>query len=147
MVRKRKGYVAGDEVDSRCTKCKLVLAHIVVAMVGDKIAKVQCSTCNGVHAYRPPPSPSEATAQKRRAERKTTSQDPTGGRSSASEFDALTKGKDLSKAQKYSTKMQMAVDDAVDHPSFGLGIVTEIRENGKAHVAFKDGGRVLIFGR
>ena len=147
MPRVRKGYQAGDEVDAKCTKCKLVLAHTIVAMVGDRIARVRCNTCNGEHAYRSPPSASEATAKKRRAERKTGPLEKPGSRSSATEFEVLVRGKDLSRANKYSPAMTLKLDDAVDHPSFGIGLVTEIREGHKAHVAFPSGGRVLIFGR
>ncbi len=144
---RRTGYVAGDEVDSKCTKCKMVLAHTIVAMVGDKIARVKCNTCNGEHAYRPPPTASEATAAKRRAERKAAQADPVGSRSSAEEFDVLTKGHDLGTTEKYSPKMELKLDSVVEHPKFGVGIVTEIRESCKAHVAFPEGGRILIYGR
>src|SRR5437867_11032714 len=101
----RTGYKAGDEVDSKCTKCKMVLAHVIVAMVGDQIARVKCNTCNGEHAYRPPPSASEATAKKRRAERKTSNIERMGGRAAASDYDVLTKGKDLTKTQPYAPSM------------------------------------------
>ena len=43
----------GSTVDSWCTKCKLVLAHTVEAMVEGKITRVHCNTCRGQHAYRP----------------------------------------------------------------------------------------------
>jgi hypothetical protein len=144
MVRR---YKAGDEVDSVCTKCKLLLAHTIIAMEGDKLAKVRCNTCNGVHAYRPPPTASEATAKKRRAERAASNADSGKGKSTPSEFETLTKGKDLSRASKYSPQLKLTVGDALDHATFGVGVVTEVREGNKAHVAFKDGGRVLIHGR
>lgn len=143
----RTGYKAGDEVDSRCTKCKLVLAHTIVAMVGDQIRKVKCNTCNGEHSYRPPPSASEATAKKRRAERKTSSVERAGGRATPSDYELLTKGKDLTHAEPYAITMTLTREDLVKHPKFGVGFVTEIREGLKAHVAFPDGGRILVFGR
>lgn len=146
-INRRTGYTAGDEVDSKCTKCKMVLSHVIVAMVGDKIARVKCNTCNGEHAYRPPPSASEATAARRRAERKAATGDAVGAKTSASEFDALVKGKDLAEPETYSPKMALALDSVIAHPKFGVGVVTEIRESSKAHVAFPEGGRVLIYGR
>jgi hypothetical protein len=143
----RTGFKAGDEVDSKCTKCKMVLAHTIVALVGDAIARVKCNTCGGEHAYRPPPSASEATAKKRRAERKSSNIERMGARASASEYESLTKGKDLTKAEQYTPTMKLSRDDVVQHPKFGVGLVTEIREGLKAHVAFPEGGRILIFGR
>ena len=143
----RTGYKAGDEVDSKCTKCKMVLAHVIVAMVGDAIARVKCNTCGGEHAYRPPPSASEATAKKRRAERKSSNIERIGTRASASDYEVLMKGKDAGTAQPYKPTMVLNRDDVITHPKFGVGLVTEIKEGQKAHVAFPDGGRILVYGR
>jgi hypothetical protein len=143
----RTGYKAGDEVDSKCTKCKMVLAHTIVAMVGDAIARVKCNTCGGEHAYRPPPSASEATAKKRRAERKSSNIERIGTRASASDYEVLMKGKDAGAAQPYKPTMTLNREDLISHPKFGVGLVTEIKEGHKAHVAFPDGGRILIYGR
>ncbi|MGB8933052.1 MAG: hypothetical protein WCC48_17540, partial [Anaeromyxobacteraceae bacterium] len=44
----------GGEVDALCTKCELVLAHTVIAMVGEVPVKVECNTCHGVHRYKNP---------------------------------------------------------------------------------------------
>lgn len=143
----RTGFKAGDEVDSKCTKCKMVLAHTIVAMVGDAIARVKCNTCGGEHAYRPPPSASEATAKKRRAERKSSGIERAGGRSTQSDYEVLIKGRDITKPTAYSPAMKLSRDDVIKHDKFGIGLVTEIREGFKAHVAFPDQGRILIFGR
>src|SRR6185436_14531339 len=40
------------EIDSWCTKCRLVLNHRVIAMVGTKPVRVECSTCGSHHNYR-----------------------------------------------------------------------------------------------
>lgn len=141
----KRGYSAGDEVDSKCNKCKLVLAHTIIAMNGDKVARVQCNTCRGPHAYRPPEGAKERTAARRRTTNK--APEEINAKTSASDFDTLIKGHDLSRAEKYSIRMQLKQNDAVNHPKFGIGLVTEIREGGKAHVAFRDGGRVLVYGR
>jgi len=152
MALRRTSYSAGDEVDAKCSKCKIdgvgdVVAHTIIAMKADKIARVKCNTCTAEHAYRAPPSASEATAAKRRAERKTTKTAPITPKTTPSEFDAITADKDLATAVKYSIKMELKINDIVEHPKFGVGVVTEIREHQKAHVAFQDGGRVLVYAR
>lgn len=43
--------------------------------------------------------------------------------------------------------MELKVNDVIEHPKFGVGVVTEIREHQKAHVAFPEGGRVLVYAR
>ena len=147
MKLRKTGYNAGDEVDSSCTKCKMVLAHTIVAMVGDQIARVKCNTCGGEHAYRPPPSASEATAKRRRAERKAAMADATTAIATAEDYENAIKGHDLAKAAKYSIKSPLALNDVVDHSKFGIGVVIELREGRKAQVAFPDGGRVLAHSR
>ena len=42
----------GGEVVAFCTKCRMDLAHTIIAMDGTKPARVQCNTCNGQHNYR-----------------------------------------------------------------------------------------------
>ena len=47
---------AGDIIEARCTKCREVLNHRIVAMVEGKVVRVECNTCNGVHNYHAPPA-------------------------------------------------------------------------------------------
>src|SRR6185295_16918693 len=47
-----KPLKAGGEGDSWCTKCRLVLNHRIIAMVGAKPVRVECSTCGSHHNYR-----------------------------------------------------------------------------------------------
>lgn len=42
----------GGEVDAACTKCKMLLGHTILAMVGSRIARVRCNTCQGEHNFR-----------------------------------------------------------------------------------------------
>ncbi len=64
----------GDIIDDFCVKCKRVMNHAVVSMVGEEAAKVRCRTCYSDHDYRheiaPPPKvdPRKAAlAEERRA--------------------------------------------------------------------------------
>ena len=70
------GKKVGGEVDVFCTRCKMELGHTILAMVGQTIARVQCNTCRGQHAYRAAPgtskprssSPADRSARARNAE-------------------------------------------------------------------------------
>ena len=42
----------GGDVDSWCTKCRMMLTHRIVAMVGPKPARVECETCHSQHNWR-----------------------------------------------------------------------------------------------
>ncbi|HWI40014.1 MAG TPA: hypothetical protein VNX25_00835, partial [Verrucomicrobiae bacterium] len=58
MEKKKVG--AGDIVRGHCARCRDIANHTIVAMVGEKIARVQCNACGATHAHRPElPAPSE----------------------------------------------------------------------------------------
>ena len=49
----------GDIIDDYCVKCKQIMNHAIVSMLGVEPAKVRCRTCHADHDYRreqaPPP--------------------------------------------------------------------------------------------
>ncbi|HET8948256.1 MAG TPA: hypothetical protein VFQ07_14855 [Candidatus Polarisedimenticolia bacterium] len=42
----------GDVIDDYCTRCRMLMNHGIVGMVGDDVAKVRCNTCQFEHAYK-----------------------------------------------------------------------------------------------
>ena len=42
----------GDVVDDYCSRCRLLMNHGVVGMVGEEIRKVRCNTCLFEHIFR-----------------------------------------------------------------------------------------------
>ncbi len=42
----------GDDIDDYCARCRLIMNHGVVGMVGDAVKKVRCQTCKFEHDYR-----------------------------------------------------------------------------------------------
>ena len=56
----------GDIIDDYCVKCKRIMNHAVVSMLGGEPAKVRCRTCHNDHDYRheqPPPPKVDARKQ------------------------------------------------------------------------------------
>jgi len=49
----------GDDIDDFCVRCKRIMNHAVVSVIGGAPAKVRCRTCHSDHDYRheqaPPP--------------------------------------------------------------------------------------------
>ena len=132
----------GGEVDALCTKCELVLAHTVIAMVGAVPVKVECNTCHGVHRYKAPAgSGRTAGPSKPRAPRAPRAEVTTVG------FDELLSGKRVAAAAPYSPKRTYTPDDVVDHPIFGRGFVSAVRDGGKIEVTFRSDVKILIHGR
>ena len=137
---------AGSTVDSWCTKCKLVLAHTVEAMVDGKITRVHCNTCRGQHAYRPdaPGASSKAAggASRKSAPRKAPEAPP-----KRSEYETLLRGRTGAAARTYATSERFAPGELIKHASFGLGVVVAERDQVKIDVHFPDGPKVLLHGR
>jgi hypothetical protein len=136
----------GGEIDAFCTKCDLNLAHTILAMVGPKVVKVKCNTCGNDHHYRgeqPLVKAQSFAAPKKRAS--SASGAPKPSRAAVAWEDKF-KGKDLSRARKFSIKDTYAVDDVIDHPTFGLGLVIAVRQD-KIDVSFKQEEKVLVHGK
>lgn len=134
----------GSEVDAFCTRCKLTLRHTILALVGTKIARVRCNTCQGDHAFRSAPgSRASASAGSRGAARAKPNK-------KAIAFEELLATKDVSKARMYSPRDTYVVAELINHPSFGLGFVAAIRHDGssaKVDVTFKMTQKTLVHAR
>jgi hypothetical protein len=114
-------------------------------MVGEKPARVHCNTCKTQHAYKANP-PSET---KKRAPREGGAAAPkaAGGRTRTSKYQALLNSKDMAQARTYSIKETYAPGDVLNHPSFGVGVTTAIKDATKIEVLFENGTKVLVHGR
>jgi len=131
----------GGEIDAFCSRCELVLAHTIHAVLAGRPVKVECNTCHAVHRYRGPPGrpgPRAAAARAGRAG---------GERPAAAGFDQLLAARDLSRAQAYSPRKRYAVDDVVDHSVFGRGFVSAIKDGDKVEITFRGEVKVLVHGR
>lgn len=131
----------GADVESLCGKCGDVW-HVVVAKVGQRIAKVQCKQCSGQHRYRPtdgtrvPPIKRKAT--KKRAK----------GSSPMQSIETKAVEPDLSKPiRRYSIRDTFVPGERIDHPTFGIGVVEVSSEPGKMTVFFPLGHKVLAQGK
>ena len=131
-------YSVSDEIEAWCTKCKLELAHTIVAIVDNLPKKVKCNTCNGRHNYRLKP------AEKSRSTIKRAVRKPRSPEAQYNELAEKISGGDLSNAKKYTINGSFGVDDIIDHPKFGTGLVVSIIKTNKVEVLFKDGSRLLI---
>lgn len=130
-------YSAGADVDAYCSKCKLVLAHVIIAVAKNKPARVECKTCQGVHAYR-------AAATKKRPKTKRAAGE-TARR--PSNYDEALASRDISRAKRYQATALFNVDDVVDHKMFGLGLVTRVLADDKIEVLYREGIRVMVHNR
>jgi hypothetical protein len=131
----------GGEVDALCTKCELVLAHTIIAMVGSTPVKVECNTCHGVHKFRSPVGTPKGTAAKPRT--------PRAPRAAvqAIAFEELLASQRVALAAPYSAKRTYTPGDVIDHAIFGRGFVSAVRDGGKIEVTFRSDVKTLVHGR
>ncbi|HKZ16555.1 MAG TPA: hypothetical protein VJ161_03685 [Geobacteraceae bacterium] len=136
---------AGDIIEARCTKCRAVLNHRIVAMVEERPVRVECNTCGGVHNYYPageskaPASRSvvrKLDASPRKAERGQKCTDP-------GEWESLYKAVDRSQAATYDMNGKYAANDTIEHPVFGFGVVKLTIRPNKMEVLFQEGKKLL----
>lgn len=142
MVKKLS---TGDVTEARCTRCQAVMNHTIVAMVEEKIVRVQCNTCSGVHNYRSP-LPAKKVAVARALSTTATSasrgsrKDPSAGE--RQEWTEQIVKMDPELAIAYSMEGKYKVNSLVKHAIFGLGIVKR-QSPGKVELLFADGKKML----
>jgi DNA replicative helicase MCM subunit Mcm2 (Cdc46/Mcm family) len=130
----------GADVEALCSKCGDVW-HVVVAKVGDQIAKVQCKECGAYHRYR---SHEKVSAKSR----STAAPRVRAQRAPVERFEKPSVAADLSRAVRpYSAVERYVVGDRIDHTVFGQGVVEASPEPGKVTVFFAVGRKVLVQAR
>lgn len=127
-----KKYQVGEEITSVCTKCKLPLDHAIAAMVGERVAKVQCKTCGGLHRY---VNPAAVESPARKAAKQTKLEHA---------WEQLIQSSSSKKKQPYTFAGPFKQNDLIDHAQFGLGVVTQRLSWDKIQVTFKEGEKILL---
>lgn len=127
----------GGNIDSWCGKCKMMLAHTIEAMVGDKVTRVNCNTCKSSHAYK-------AAAPKTGTRTAKTGTTRVG---SAKSYQALMKSAETVAAKTYSPNNKYEAGDVLEHFTLGRGVTTAVKEGAKIEVLFESGLKTLIHAR
>jgi len=129
--------VVGSDVEAYCTKCKIVLAHTVVAIQTGKPRRVKCNTCSGQHNYRPTKPVAKTTAKKapkaKAAPRKT-----------KQSWDEIMEAAASKPHKTYSMSGSFSEGDWIVHATFGLGCVQAFMPPNKITVRFADSTKMLI---
>jgi hypothetical protein len=131
----------GQDIEALCGRCGQVW-HVVMAMMGDRIAKVVCKRCGGHHRYRREGDSEEAGSGGSRERRSAPSR--RFAKPAAPRTPAPMPTFDPAKPPRvYAAKDSYDTGDRVTHPSFGTGVVTGAPGPGRVEVAFPSGSRVL----
>jgi len=139
---------AGDYIDARCTRCRVLTNHTIIAMVEDKVVRVQCNTCGGTHNYHAPKAEKPARVVKSRAAATPkAAKEARSTRSKAAVLEqeqwlAASRDADPTRAVPYSMDGAYKVNSWVSHPMFGFGLVVSVVPN-KVEILFQDGKKLL----
>lgn len=153
----------GDRIEARCTRCNDVTGHVIVALVGGQVVKVECCACGSVHKYYPPKTEKAAADDGVRRVRAGTdrrqamaSSSPRAAAPSRSQAKAAAAAAAVENAWRtamerpsapaarpYTMGMPLQQGDVVEHATFGLGTVQSVIRPDKAEILFRDGVRTL----
>ncbi len=130
----------GGDILAYCSKCQGEFSHVVVSMVDKKPARVQCKMCKGNHNFK-----RIGDSRAKSVLKNATSKEPRKRVVLAQDYWQqqldLQKGKPL---KPYSPKQTFQKLDVINHTSFGVGIVEEIKIDKKIVVIFRSGEKLLI---
>ncbi len=137
---------AGDIIDARCTRCRAVLNHRIVAMVDGRVVRVECNTCGGVHNYYAPGelktrvSAGPTTKKKEAVSGKSRTDAASRLRE---DWQAACGALEKDHAVLYDMTGRYRLGDVIDHSTFGLGIVKTVMKPNKIEVLFQEGTKLL----
>jgi hypothetical protein len=137
----------GGETQAWCTTCRTVGEHVIVAMVGERPAKVECASCHKQHLYRagaPGTAPAGGHAARAAAGGRRKSTPPPEPTPEPVDLAALVAGRPR---KPYDPKARFAIGEVVEHPSFGVGLVTLLPGPQKVEIAFQSGAKLLTHDR
>jgi hypothetical protein len=133
----------GKEILSHCSKCKLILAHIIVTMKSaTEPDKVMCKTCKSTQSFKDP-----SAKKKKTSVAKVIKTARSGGRKTTETVGELwTKAlnKSTTGHKDYTIKGSFQTGDVINHPTFGQGVVEKLIDDNKIEVLFQDDYRTLM---
>ena len=126
-----------------CKKCDADRYHVVVAHTTARTAKIKCEVCGSQKSYSLPKAAGSAAKPKTTRPR---AGSETARRSSHNaEYETLMSG-EAGKESPYSIKGKFKLNEKINHPKFGLGVVRGVQPE-KVEVIFADEVRNLVHNR
>lgn len=145
---KSRKLSAGDTLEARCTRCRTVLNHTIVAMVEERVVRIECNTCHGEHKYYQEKAakvaaPGGSTPKKEPLPRKARKEP---GAADREEWESLRPTMNEARAVAYDMNSEYRVKNLVAHTVFGLGVVKRVIRPDKMEVLFQGGMKLLRCG-
>ncbi|MBC8181258.1 hypothetical protein H8E88_09040 [candidate division KSB1 bacterium] len=132
----------GQEIESYCGKCKSDRIHVITTIADEKMDKLMCKTCEAYHRYRKPKGETADTAGATTS--KETQEKPVKRRTRRDKWTRLLEETQSESASDYVMETNYEVATAINHKTFGLGVVKNIIDSRKIEVLFHDGAKILV---
>lgn len=133
----------GDVVEARCTRCRTLTNHIIIALVEGRIARVQCNTCGGSHNYHAPTAPKPRRAAAAKAPAKAAGRTAKGETADLLAWQQACSSAEPAQAVAYAMDRSFTAGALVNHPTFGIGVVTALQPPNKVEILFQVGRKLL----
>ena len=148
-------YIPGSPIQAYCAQCRNDTNHVVLEASGTQIRSVRCEKCGHEGSFRSPRARTKAALIEIAERKKRTSIAPRQGarhrksteRSPEVIFAQLVADRDLTATTPYDIASPLTTGTLIEHPTFGIGLVTEMLTDQKAKVVFRSGERILICNR
>ncbi len=119
-----------------CKKCEVERYHKVLSHSSEIAAKIECEVCGGKKTFKLTTTKKKAVT-KRKVTKKVSHEDS---------YQQLMDKAESTKTESYSMKGSFKVDTVINHPKFGLGLVTEKSAN-SIEVMFPESFKNLVHNR
>jgi hypothetical protein len=136
--------LTGNDIEAYCTKCKLVLNHIIILERDQTVSRVKCKTCGSEHNFRSAaPSLKKSIGSSRPARR------PKGksvlSNTASTQWESKKNGLAPNcRIKIYRTQDAFRLQDVIQHHVFGLGFVERIISDTRMEVLFVDSLKRMI---
>lgn len=127
-----------------CKKCNADRYHVVLAHTTSKTAKIKCEVCGSQKSYSLPKAAGSTGAKK--ATRPRAGSETARRSSHNAEYEAMLNAQEKTAEVSYSIKGKFALNQKINHPKFGVGVVREVQQD-KVEVVFSDEVRNLVHNR
>ncbi|MDB5036631.1 MAG: hypothetical protein JWQ35_159 [Bacteriovoracaceae bacterium] len=124
----------GSDIKYLCSKCNLELSHTIIAMIGSEPARIRCNTCRTERNYR----------RKKVTDLILRPGAPRPKIMRPDMFQAKLQENLMKTPKTYRIDQSFEVNDVIQHPSFGKGVVIKAMFPDRVEVLFQDQSRVLM---
>jgi hypothetical protein len=136
----------GKDTLAFCNRCKLNLAHLIVAMKDSVTpAKVMCNTCKSTHSFKAK-SLGKKSNQITAYNKTRKSGTKAVGKNAQMQLNVWQDALDSRTTDfiQYTPKTSFKVGDVINHPQFGEGVVDRAIDANKIEVIFKGTTKTLM---